>query len=656
MENVEILGGEQFFEHVLVLFEDVLHQHVGFAHGATGYGNVVTAEALVILEEGQRPRVAEELTEETQLADRDVGEAVGAEQFHRLVDDVMLAAVLQHALDLAAVILPGVQFALGRRFDEFLVGAAVGERVGERVTGIAWGEQLAAMLVRLPFPELVAIDEIGAEKERLDELFNGSSVTTLFDIRFHQRGVFGELLRIGGALDDLFEKLIHELGDLLTGDARFLTLALESIAPVAHTLGDDGAVVVTGLAVFQEGGAHDGKLRFGGRLGRGGDGLRHALEKLIHVDAHVVHAHHDLPLAEAGVDPIPFGSNDHGLVHFPVLRIPQDGRPDFRAILDRHPRVVEAGKVHRLAIRSDRHGRRGLGGGEFRQQRIVLFLEDFDQQRLDVRVEIRGAIRENFLMLPFRSHDRVNRGNVGSAFRTRHHVGRELLSVREHGQQMASIQGGRVVVADAALRGQQEGVGYIDLCAVAVVVADDGVTLAVDVALGREFQQLVHFRVEDEFADKPTAVGREAGEILVFSGKQFPVIDLVAEVRPAELVRKFRRVVRFQHARQPILQLLPLFRGGLVFFLRRHFLKVHLLVHPVHHIKPGVQRQLLHVIEAKLSFFRALLVAVDAVIFHNRLCRGIDFKHRRFSGCGERRKNDQGDNMLRYGHLLECGA
>ena len=178
---------------------------------------------------------------------------------------------------------------------------------------------------------------------------------------------------------------------------------------------------------------------------------------------------------------------------------------------------------------------------------------------------------------------------------------------------MASVQGGRVVVADAAVRGQQEGVGYIHLGAVAVVVADHGVTLAVDVALGREFKQLVHFRVEDELADQPTAVGRVAGEILEFSGKQSVVIDLVTVVRPAELVCKLRRVVRFQHARQPILQLLPLFRGGLILFLRRHFLEVHLLVHPVHRIQQTVQRQLIQVIEAELALLGSVLMAFRAV-------------------------------------------
>ena len=97
----------------------------------------------------------------------------------------MLAAVLQHALDLAAVIFPGVQPASSGRFGEFLVGAAVGERVGERITGVARGKHPAAMLVRLPFAELVAIDEIGAEDEGLDELFDGRSATGFFDIRFH---------------------------------------------------------------------------------------------------------------------------------------------------------------------------------------------------------------------------------------------------------------------------------------------------------------------------------------------------------------------------------------------------------------------------------------------------------------------------------------
>ena len=59
---------------------------------------------------------------------------------------------------------------------------------------------------------------------------------------------------------------------------------------------------------------------------------------------------------------------------------------------------------------------------------------------------------------------------------------------------------------------------------------------------------------------------------------------------------------------------------------------MHLLVHPVHHIQPGVQRQLREIIEPKLALFRALLVAVDAVISQDLLRHRVDAEFRGLGG------------------------
>jgi hypothetical protein len=93
---------------------------------------------------------------------------------------------------------------------------------------------------------------------------------------------------------------------------------------------------------------------------------------------------------------------------------------------------------------------------------------------------------------------------------------------------MTAIQNGCVVVANATVRGQQKRIGQIRS---AVVITNNRVTLAFNIALADKTKQIVELRVENKFTDQPASVRREAGQIFVFAGEQFVVIHHIAVFR-----------------------------------------------------------------------------------------------------------------------------
>ena len=69
----------------------------------------------------------------------------------------------------------------------------------------------------------------------------------------------------------------------------------------------------------------------------------------------------------------------------------------------------------------------------------------------------------------------------------------------------------------------------------------------------------------------------------------------------------------------------------LVLFFRRHLLEIDLLQRAVHEVEPRLQGDLVEVIESDITFFRAIFVAFDAILFQQR--RGL-FRHLERSRCG----------------------
>ena len=182
---------------------------------------------------------------------------------------------------------------------------------------------------------------------------------------------------------------------------------------------------------------------------------------------------------------------------------------------------------------------------------------------------------------------------------------------------MSSVQGGGVVVTNSGVGGEEEGIGEVNA---AVVVADDKFTFSINGFEGFVIEEFVELGVEDKFANEPAAIGCEGFEVGVVAGEKLLVIDVVAILGHAKFVLQLRGVVFFKFAGNPRDQFRPLIPGGLVFFRRRHFFKVKLLLHLVEEIEACVESQIGKGIQANISLAGAVFVAVDTIILDQVGC------------------------------------
>ena len=106
VKDVELVGRQQFLKDVLVLLEDILDQHVRFFNQPTDRWLMTAgSKPAIVLEDLDRLGIAEEVTEEPQLADRLVGDAgVDVGRLHCFVDNRPFVSAFKHAAQLAPVI------------------------------------------------------------------------------------------------------------------------------------------------------------------------------------------------------------------------------------------------------------------------------------------------------------------------------------------------------------------------------------------------------------------------------------------------------------------------------------------------------------------------------------------------------------------------
>ena len=112
MINVKFLGPDQLLEDVLILLENVFHSAIRFVdQSVRRLIEAIASKSFLVLEDFKRFGITEEFAEKAQLADGQIRAVVGLVfVFKNRIDDGPNIAPGQHSLNLAAIVLPGIQF------------------------------------------------------------------------------------------------------------------------------------------------------------------------------------------------------------------------------------------------------------------------------------------------------------------------------------------------------------------------------------------------------------------------------------------------------------------------------------------------------------------------------------------------------------------
>jgi hypothetical protein len=343
--------------------------------------------------------------------------------------------------------------------------------------------------------------------------------------------------------------------------------------------------------------------------------LHNLTAPLLHVAVHERDPCFNLPLIVAEVEPLPLTLLDELGIRAALLLMPPHGTEDQDQLgISRMCGMKWC--LFGLFPARPGMGRLARHPDKFRHQGIVLVRVEIDQHPLDKLVqEVLTGSEDGIVLILFR-HDRLHRRQIApNPLGQIHHVRGRLLRIGDHRQQMTSIQRGCIVIAHPGVGRQEEGIGQIHT---PVVVADDTPPHAVNRLGGTVIQDAVEPRIEDELANQPAPIFREPLDIPVVAGKQFIVIDLVSELRLAQLVLQLRGIVLPQLTGNPSDQGRSLRLAGLtLFLLRRHLLEDQLLLRLIEQIKPGIERQVTQVVQADVPLLRAVFMTGEAVVLQN---------------------------------------
>lgn len=460
-----------------------------------------------------------------------------------------------------------------------------------------------------------AVDEFGAEDEGLDEFLDGLEVAKICEVGVGEVEVFFGLIGGGVALVDFLEELGDEGGEeFVVYGAGFDAFLFELRFPIGEAVVDDGLVAVAFFAMLADGVGDDFHLVFTagfvdvGFLSLVVFMLDDLLAPFLHVAVEEGDAALDLSWVVAEVEPLAFAEADEFLVAHTGFLVPAHGVENDRRFFLAGVGGVEGGffGVAFFCGFDDE----GFEAGEVG---LVAAAVDVGEDGFDEGVEVFFAGCEGGVVAVLGGHEFSEGGEVaivpfGQIFR---HVSGGVFGVGEHREQMAAVEGSGVVVADPGVGGEEEGVGEVNS---AVVVADDGLALAVDGFVGLVVEELVELGVEDELADEPAPVGGGGGEVGIVAGEELVVIEVVAEVGHAEFVLEFRGVMLTEFGGGPCDKVGAFGLAGLVLFLGGHFLEVELLLDFIEEGEAGVEGEGGEVVEADVAFAGAVAMAIEAVV------------------------------------------
>ena len=437
------------------------------------------------------------------------------------IDDVELISFLEETEDLPFVVVTGVEFAVCGSSGKFRIRAAVGEGVCDGVAGVPGGEHAAAVFIGIAGPELTPIDEFGSKNEGLNELLNSMHVAQVGEVVFSERKILGSLFGGGGTFVNVSEEFCDESGDhFVIGGSSLKTSLFKLLLPIRHAFVDDRLVKVTFFPVLADGAGDDFHLGFTVRLV---DEwfvffivamLLDLTTPLFHVAAEEGDPGLDLSGVVSEVEPLALALFDELFVIVASFFQTPHGSENEHQFIASRIGSMEGGFFY-LTLRSGFLHDDLFEAGE---QGLVLAAIDIDEDGLDEAVEISAAGFEDAVMPVLFRHEGGEGGEVtfvplGQVFR---HLNGSIFGVGDHRQEVTTIESGGIVVANSGVGGEEEGIGQVNA---SIVVANDGLTFAIDGFDGLVIEELVEFGIEDELADEPTSIGSVGFEVGIISGE-----------------------------------------------------------------------------------------------------------------------------------------